>query len=74
MFTDDVTIDGFDDELATAMRAESVRQEQHIELIASENIVSATVMEHQGCVMTNQYAEGYLPRRDYGGCGPVDIA
>lgn len=74
MFTDDVTIDGFDDELATAMRAESVRQEQHIELIASENYASPRVLEAQGSVLTNKYAEGYPSKRYYGGCEHVDIA
>ncbi|MEO0576782.1 MAG: serine hydroxymethyltransferase, partial [Pseudomonadota bacterium] len=74
MFRDDVTISGFDDELAQAMRAEAVRQEQHIELIASENYASPRVLEAQGSVLTNKYAEGYPSKRYYGGCEHVDIA
>ncbi len=63
-----------DPELHAAMRAELTRQRKEIELIASENIVSAAVMEAQGGVMTNKYAEGYPGRRYYGGCQHVDVA
>ena len=63
-----------DPELAAALRAELVRQQDGIELIASENIVSAAVLEAQGSVLTNKYAEGYPGRRYYGGCVEVDRA
>ena len=63
-----------DPELATAIRAELDRQQDGIELIASENIVSAAVLEAQGSVLTNKYAEGYPGRRYYGGCAYVDVA
>ena len=63
-----------DPELNAAMKAELGRQRNEIELIASENIVSAAVMEAQGGVMTNKYAEGYPGRRYYGGCQHVDVA
>ena len=63
-----------DPEIATAISAELGRQRKEIELIASENIVSAAVMEAQGSVMTNKYAEGYPGRRYYGGCQHVDVA
>jgi len=63
-----------DPEIFAAMRRELDRQRDEIELIASENIVSAAVMEAQGGVMTNKYAEGYPGRRYYGGCGHVDVA
>jgi glycine hydroxymethyltransferase len=63
-----------DPELAAAIGHELVRQQDGIELIASENIVSAAVMEAQGSVLTNKYAEGYPGRRYYGGCGFVDVA
>ena len=63
-----------DPELAAAIRAEAARQQDGIELIASENIVSAAVLEAQGSVLTNKYAEGYPGRRYYGGCGFVDLA
>ncbi|SFS15715.1 serine hydroxymethyltransferase [Yoonia litorea] len=63
-----------DPELDAAMKAELNRQRNEIELIASENIVSAAVMEAQGSVMTNKYAEGYPGRRYYGGCEHVDVA
>jgi glycine hydroxymethyltransferase len=59
MFSKDITIAGFDDELAEAMRGEQRRQEEHIELIASENYASPRVLEAQGSVLTNKYAEGY---------------
>ncbi len=74
MFSKDMTIDGFDDELWAAMRAEERRQEEHIELIASENYASPRVMEAQGSVLTNKYAEGYPGKRYYGGCEFVDVA
>ncbi len=73
MFTSDMTISGFDDELFAAMEKEVVRQEEHIELIASENYTSPRVMEAQGSVLTNKYAEGYPFKRYYGGCEHVDI-
>jgi glycine hydroxymethyltransferase len=74
MFTQKMTIAGFDDELWDAMQAEVVRQEEHIELIASENYASPRVMEAQGSVLTNKYAEGYPGKRYYGGCEYVDKA
>jgi glycine hydroxymethyltransferase len=63
-----------DPELAAAIAKELVREQDGIELIASENIVSAAVLEAQGSVLTNKYAEGYPGKRYYGGCGPADIA
>lgn len=74
MFTKDMTIAGFDPELWAAMQGEAKRQEEHIELIASENYTSPRVMEAQGSVLTNKYAEGYPGKRYYGGCEYVDIA
>lgn len=74
MFNRDMKIAGFDDELWSAMQAEEKRQEAHIELIASENYTSPRVMEAQGSVLTNKYAEGYPGKRYYGGCEFVDIA
>ena len=74
MFSKEMTIAGFDPELAAAMNAESVRQEEHIELIASENYASPRVLEAQGSVLTNKYAEGYPGKRYYGGCEHVDVA
>lgn len=74
MFDDSYMIKGFDDELANAIDAERNRQEDHIELIASENYASPRVLEAQGSVLTNKYAEGYPGRRYYGGCEHVDIA
>lgn len=65
---------GFDPELYDAMMKEVERQETHVELIASENFVSPTIMEVQGSVLTNKYAEGYPDKRYYGGCEFVDIA
>ena len=67
-------IDGFDDELSAAINAENLRQEQHIELIASENYASPRVLAAQGSVLTNKYAEGYPGKRYYGGCENVDVA
>jgi glycine hydroxymethyltransferase len=74
MFRPDMKIHGFDPELAAAIGAERLRQEQHLELIASENYASPRVMEAQGTVLTNKYAEGYPGKRYYGGCENVDIA
>ncbi|QKK03366.1 MAG: serine hydroxymethyltransferase [Pseudomonadota bacterium] len=74
MFDQSFQISGFDDELADALRAEAQRQEDHIELIASENYASPRVMQAQGSVLTNKYAEGYPGKRYYGGCEYVDIA
>ncbi|NOY67636.1 MAG: serine hydroxymethyltransferase [Gammaproteobacteria bacterium] len=74
MFSKDMTIAGFDDELWAAMQAEEKRQEEHIELIASENYTSPRVMQAQGSVLTNKYAEGYPGKRYYGGCENVDVA
>ncbi|NOX92427.1 MAG: serine hydroxymethyltransferase [Gammaproteobacteria bacterium] len=74
MFNKDMQIVGFDDELWAAMQAEEVRQEEHIELIASENYTSPRVMQAQGSVLTNKYAEGYPAKRYYGGCEHVDVA
>ncbi|WP_336368364.1 serine hydroxymethyltransferase [Marinobacter sp. C2H3] len=74
MFNRDMKIAGYDDELWTAMEAERNRQEVHIELIASENYTSPRVMEAQGSVLTNKYAEGYPGKRYYGGCEFVDVA
>jgi glycine hydroxymethyltransferase len=72
MFAADQRIAGFDDELAAAIGLENRRQEEHIELIASENYASPRVMEAQGSVLTNKYAEGYPHKRYYGGCEYVD--
>ena len=74
MFPTRMVIEGFDPELAGAMRAERQRQEDHIELIASENYASPRVLEAQGSVLTNKYAEGYPGKRYYGGCENVDVA
>ena len=73
MFGPDMTISGFDPELGAAIDAECRRQEEHLELIASENYASPRVLEAQGSVLTNKYAEGYPGRRYYGGCENVDI-
>jgi len=73
MYKQDMTIAGFDDEIWSAMEAEKRRQEEHIELIASENYTSPRVMEAQGSVLTNKYAEGYPGKRYYGGCEHVDV-
>jgi len=74
MFSKQTTIAGFDDALWQAMQAEARRQEDHIELIASENYASPRVMAAQGSVLTNKYAEGYPGKRYYGGCEHVDVA
>ena len=68
------SIADFDDELWAAVKAEQLRQEDHVELIASENYTSPRVLEAQGSVLTNKYAEGYPGRRYYGGCEHVDDA
>ena len=73
MFSRADTIAAFDPELAQAIAGENKRQEEHIELIASENYTSPAVMEAQGSVLTNKYAEGYPHKRYYGGCEYVDI-
>jgi glycine hydroxymethyltransferase len=73
MFPANMTISGFDPELQAALDAEKRRQEDHIELIASENYASPRVLEAQGTVLTNKYAEGYPGKRYYGGCEYVDI-
>ncbi|AWM80538.1 serine hydroxymethyltransferase [Gammaproteobacteria bacterium ESL0073] len=73
MFSRDLTIARFDPEIYAAMEGEAQRQEDHIELIASENYTSPAVMEAQGSVLTNKYAEGYPGKRYYGGCEYVDV-
>ena len=73
MFGKDHTIAAFDPELQAAISAEETRQEAHIELIASENYASPAVIEAQGTVLTNKYAEGYPGKRYYGGCEHVDV-
>lgn len=73
MFNADLTIAEFDPELNAAMDAEKQRQEDHIELIASENYASPRTMEAQGSCLTNKYAEGYPGKRYYGGCEHVDV-
>ena len=72
MFANDETIHGFDDEVWRAIAGERRRQEEHNELIASENYASRRVLEAQGSVLTNKYAEGYPGKRYYGGCEHVD--
>jgi glycine hydroxymethyltransferase len=74
MFAETTSIENFDGELFRAIADEARRQEEHIELIASENYASPRVMEAQGSVLTNKYAEGYPGKRYYGGCEYVDIA
>jgi glycine hydroxymethyltransferase len=74
MFPASITIAGFDPELAASLDHERTRQEDHIELIASENYASPRVLEAQGSVLTNKYAEGYPGKRYYGGCEYVDVA
>jgi len=73
MFSKDMSIASFDPDLYAAMQSEATRQEEHIELIASENYTSPRVMEAQGSVLTNKYAEGYPHKRYYGGCEYVDV-
>ena len=74
IFANSQTIETYDAELWRALDQESIRQEEHIELIASENYASQRVMEAQGGVLTNKYAEGYPHKRYYGGCEHVDVA
>ncbi|PPT21761.1 serine hydroxymethyltransferase [Xanthomonas arboricola] len=74
MFSRDVRLETYDPELAKAIAAEAGRQEDHVELIASENYCSPLVMEAQGSQLTNKYAEGYPGKRYYGGCEFVDVA
>ncbi len=74
MFKMTERIEGYDEELWTAILNEKQRQEEHIELIASENYTSPRVLEAQGSVLTNKYAEGYPGKRYYGGCEYVDVA
>ena len=74
MFDNSKTIKEFDPELWSSIENEMIRQEDHIELIASENYTSKRVLEAQGSVLTNKYAEGYPGKRYYGGCENVDIA
>src|SRR5690606_20828839 len=73
MFSRDLTLARFDADLFAAMEQEAQRQEDHIELIASENYTSPAVREAQGSFLTNKYAEGYPGKRDYGGCEYVDV-
>jgi len=73
MYSESMTIDRFDPDLAAALAAERLRQEEHIELIASENYASPRVLEAQGSELTNKYAEGYPGKRYYGGCEHVDV-
>jgi len=74
MFAETTTIENFDSDLFRAIVDEARRQEEHIELIASENYASPRVLEAQGSVLTNKYAEGYPGKRYYGGCEYVDVA
>jgi glycine hydroxymethyltransferase len=74
MFDNNMRIEGFDDEIFSAIAQEERRQEEHIELIASENYASPRVLQAQGTVLTNKYAEGYPGKRYYGGCEYVDKA
>ena len=74
MFLETTSIEEFDSKLFHAIADEARRQEEHIELIASENYASPRVMEAQGSVLTNKYAEGYPGKRYYGGCEYVDVA
>ena len=73
MFKSDISLSEFDPEISAAIEAEKIRQEEHIELIASENHTSPFIMEAQGSVLTNKYAEGYPGKRYYGGCENVDV-
>src|SRR5579862_2189077 len=73
MFRNSMNIESFDPDLARAIANERNRQEDHVELIASENYASPRVLEAQGTVLTNKYAEGYPGRRYYGGCEYVDV-
>jgi len=73
MLDNQMKLAGFDDELLAAIQDEARRQEEHIELIASENYTSPRVLEAQGSILTNKYAEGYPGKRYYGGCEHVDV-
>ena len=73
MFKSDIGLSEFDPEISADIEAEKARQEEHIELIASENHASPFIMEAQGSVLTNKYAEGYPGKRYYGGCENVDV-
>ena len=73
MFDKSMNIAGYDDDVMAAITAEEHRQEEHIELIASENYTSPRVMQAQGSALTNKYAEGYPGKRYYGGCEHVDV-
>jgi len=73
-FPNSLTIEQADPELWSAIQLENQRQQDHIELIASENYASPAVMQAQGSQLTNKYAEGYPGKRYYGGCEFVDIA
>lgn len=73
MIFDNENYEAFDTELWQAIHAEEVRQQNNIELIASENVVSKAVMSAQGTVLTNKYAEGYPGKRYYGGTDCVDV-
>ena len=74
IFSNDNPIKDYDSELWASFESEAERQEDHIELIASENYASKRILEAQGSVLTNKYAEGYPSKRYYGGCENVDIA
>ena len=74
MFKKSISISEVDSEIANVIKAEEKRQEEHIELIASENYTSPAVMAAQGSQLTNKYAEGYPNKRYYGGCEHVDVA
>ena len=73
MYGNNFTIESFDSELWEAFEGEKKRQEEHIELIASENYASPRILEAQGSILTNKYAEGYPGKRYYGGCEFVDV-
>ena len=70
----DTSLEDADKEIFSSIKNEFERQQNHLELIASENIVSKAVLEAQGSVLTNKYAEGYSGKRYYGGCEHVDVA
>ena len=74
IFSNNESIKEYDSELWSSMENESLRQEKHIELIASENYASSRILEAQGSVLTNKYAEGYPSKRYYGGCEYVDVS
>ena len=74
MYGNNLSIKSFDEDLWQALEKEKLRQEQHIELIASENYASPRILEAQGSILTNKYAEGYPGKRYYNGCEHVDVA